>query len=157
MAKTLWPTEADVPRFYGKPGTQQKLIAPPYQLFLYDTRNPVKKVSVHKLVADSAMRVLTKVLEEYGEKEIDRLHLNRFFGALNVRKMRGSRSKMSMHSWGIALDFDATRNGLRTKAPKASFSHRDYIPWWAAWEAEGWYSLGCRHDYDWMHVQAATR
>jgi hypothetical protein len=60
-----------------------------------------------------------------------------------------------MHSWGIALDFDPDRNQLSWGKPKALFSGVGYLPFWQAWEAEGWVSLGRKRDFDWMHVQAA--
>jgi hypothetical protein len=69
--------------------------------------------------------------------------------------MRGG-SQMSMHSWGIALDFDANRNQLRWSSAKAAFAQPEYDAWWAAWEREGWTSLGRTYDYDWMHVEATS-
>jgi hypothetical protein len=35
-------------------------------------------------------------------------------GCFNIRKKRGL-SSMSLHSWGLAIDMSATRNGLNTK------------------------------------------
>jgi len=154
MSTIQWPTHAEVPEYFGEVGSCQIRIKPPYQFYLYDTRDKVSSISLHALVAPSCQRVLDRVLEVYGEKEIDKLHLNRFFGSLVVRQMRGG-SKPSMHSWGIALDFDATRNQLRWGRDKAAFARRVYDPWWEAWEAEGWVSLGRAKGYDWMHVQAA--
>jgi hypothetical protein len=69
--------------------------------------------------------------------------------------MRGG-SRFSMHSWGIAIDFDPERNQLHAHAPEARLSHADAAPFWKAWEAEGWVSLGRAKNYDWMHVQAAS-
>lgn len=152
--KPRWPTQSGVPAFYGSVGKNQTLVEPPYTMYLYDTRQVVRHLSLHVKVADSAVRVLTKVKEVYGESKINELHLNRFFGSLNVRKMRGG-SSWSMHSWGIAIDFDANRNQLRWGRDKAAFAKAEYDPWWQAWEAEGWVSLGREKNYDWMHVQAA--
>jgi hypothetical protein len=73
---------------------------------------------------------------------------------MNVRKMRGS-DAWSMHSWGIALDFDANRNALRMTSKEAAFAKPAYNQWWKLWEDEGWVSLGRERNYDWMHVQAA--
>jgi hypothetical protein len=33
-------------------------------------------------------------------------------GCFNIRKQRGSLSKLSLHSWGIAIDINAAWNGL---------------------------------------------
>ena len=150
----VWPTQTEVPTWYGPIGANQILVKPPYQFYLYDSRTKVKQISLHKKCADSAMRVMQKVLETYGEKDIHKLHLDRFFGSLNVRKMRGG-TAWSMHSWGIAIDFDANNNQLRWGSDKALFAKSDYTPWWQAWEREGWVSLGRQRNYDWMHVQAA--
>jgi len=68
--------------------------------------------------------------------------------------MRGGNS-WSMHSWGIAIDFDASRNQLRWGREKAVLAKPVYDAWWKAWEDEGWVSLGQERNYDWMHVQAA--
>ncbi len=68
--------------------------------------------------------------------------------------MRGGQS-YSMHSWGIAIDFDPERNQLKWGRPRARLSHSDAAPFWDAWEAEGWVSLGRARNFDWMHVQAA--
>lgn len=148
----VWPRQAFVPTFYGKMGTRQTLIKPPYKCF-YDGQL-VKGISLHEKVAPSAARVLAKVLEIYGLDRIKELKLNQYSGSLNVRKMRGG-SLWSMHSWGIAIDWDAGDNQLNWDHTRALFAKPEYVPWWEAWEAEGWISLGRERDYDWMHVQAA--
>lgn len=154
VVKNVWPRQKDVPKFYGPVGKNQVLVKPPYPFRLYDSDKPVSKISLHAKVAPSALRVLARVLEEYGPEKIKELHLDRYFGSLNVRKMRGSAS-YSMHSWGIAIDFDANYNQLNFHKPKATFSKPAYEKWWKAWEDEGWVSLGRTRDFDWMHVQAA--
>lgn len=40
-------------------------------------------------------------------------------GCFNIRKQRGSKTKQSLHSWGIAVDINAFENGLGQK-PKLS-------------------------------------
>lgn len=149
-----WPTQSQVPEFYGPMGENQVLYIPPYQFYLYDSRTKVNHISVHKKVEASLDRVLRRVYEEYGAEEIHKLHLDRFFGSLNIRRMRGG-NRASMHSWGIALDFDANRNALRSTSKTAAFAKPAYDKWWKAWEDEGWVSLGRERNYDWMHVQAA--
>jgi hypothetical protein len=154
MVANVWPPQREVRKFYGPVGQNQVLVTPPYPFVLYDSTKPVKKISLHKLVAPSALRVLERVREEYGLEQIKALHLDRYFGSLNVRRMRGG-SSYSMHSWGIAIDFDANRNPLKWGRDKAAFAKPEYVKWWKAWEDEGWVSLGRTSNYDWMHVQAA--
>jgi hypothetical protein len=154
LLETKWPTQAQVPDFYGERGENQVPYIPPYQFYLYDSKTKVGYISVHRKVEPSLDRILRKVYEQYGPEAIHKLRLDRFFGSLNVRKMRGSNA-WSMHSWGIALDFDANNNALRMTAKEATLARPIYDKWWEAWESEGWVSLGRQRNYDWMHVQAA--
>jgi len=114
----------------------------------------VTSTKCHKKVADSAVRVLSSVLAHYGQDKISELRLDVFGGCYNKRPIRGG-SKWSMHSWGVAFDFDPARNQLKWGREKASFAKPEYNFWWQAWEAEGWTSLGRERNFDWMHVQAA--
>ena len=68
--------------------------------------------------------------------------------------MRGG-TQYSMHSWGIAIDFDPERNQLNWGRDRARLAAADCVPFWDIWEAEGWVSLGRARNFDWMHVQAA--
>ncbi|MBT9370261.1 peptidoglycan-binding protein [Rhizobium sp. CSW-27] len=153
--RNTWPKQDDCMSFYGAVGSRQTTIDLPYSMVLaWDRAIRVRKMTLHEVVAASAMRVLHQVAEIYTERERADLGLDVFGGSLNVRRMRGG-SAYSMHSWGIAIDFDPERNGLQVKAPAARLSHPDAVPFWEAWEAEGWISLGRARDFDWMHVQAA--
>ncbi|KZM49053.1 M15 family metallopeptidase, partial [Labrenzia sp. OB1] len=115
---------------------------------------PVRTITLHSKVAASAERAFHKIRGLYSDRQIKDLGLDLFGGSLNVRRMRGG-SRYSMHSWGIAIDFDPERNRLSWKRPQARLSLDDAIPFWRAWEAEGWVSLGRAANFDWMHVQAA--
>lgn len=153
--KTTWPLQSGVPAFYGAVGTSQTKIDLPFDMFLaWDKGTRVRKMTLHSMVAESATRVFQNIASIYGPNDRKALGLDIFGGSLNVRKMRGG-SSWSMHSWGIAIDFDPERNGLNTRAPAARLSHADAVPFWQAWEAEGWLSLGRARGYDWMHIQAA--
>lgn len=150
-----WPRQRDVPGFYGAVGTHQTSIEIPFDMALaWDKSSRVRKITLHQQVAPSALRVLERVAAIYSAADRHGLGLDLFGGSLNVRRMRGG-TAYSMHSWGIAIDFDPERNALATHAPAARLSHPDAFPFWKAWEAEGWLSLGRARDYDWMHVQAA--
>ena len=156
-----WPmqTQSELTAFYGqaKPTGNPNLVsfAVPYPMVLaWDTTKVVTKITAHKKVKDSILRVLNKTLQHYGPAEIKRLRLDYFGGCFNYRTVRGGTS-LSTHSWGIALDFDPINNQLRWGRDRATFARPEYNKWWEFWEEEGWVSLGRERNYDWMHVQAA--
>ncbi|NDW06962.1 peptidoglycan-binding protein [Jiella pacifica] len=150
-----WPRQSGVSAFYGAVGTRQTRVAVPFDFYLsWSKTTRVKTISLHEKVAPSADRVLQTIAATYSAAERKALGLDLFGGSLNVRKMRGG-SSWSMHSWGIAIDFDPERNQLKWGAPKARLSHDDALPFWKAWEAEGWLPLGRARNFDFMHVQAA--
>ena len=102
----------------------------------------------------SANKPVSRKPDQSRHIEIHRLRLDVWGGCLNVRKMRGG-TRNSMHSWGIALDYDPQNNQLKWGSDRATFAQPDYNKWWEFWEEEGWVSLGRTRNYDWMHVQAA--
>jgi hypothetical protein len=150
-----WPTQSGVSKFYGAMGKNQTTIVPPYPMFIaWDKTDQVEKITLHEKVAESALRVLERVADHYTPVQIKDLGLDLFAGSLNVRKMKGG-DAWSMHSWGIALDFDSERNQLKWGRDKARLGKPDAERFWQLWEEEGWLSLGRARNYDWMHVQAA--
>lgn len=156
---TRWPrqTLTEMTKFYGPAGanTTSLLVPAGYPMVLYDGPQPVKRITVHEKIHDPVLRVLERVLDHYGPDKIRALNLNRYFGCLNVRPMRGG-SAPSTHSWAAALDFDANNNQLRWNKSRALLARPECVKWWEFWEAEGFVSLGRARDFDWMHVQAAT-
>jgi hypothetical protein len=149
-----WPTQAGVPDYFGARDENQTSLALPYPMRLaWDKGEIVRKISIHEKCHDSALRVLIRVADHYGTK-VSQLGLDLFGGCLNVRKMRGG-SAWSMHSWGIAIDFDPERNQLKWGRDRARLAQPDCEMFWKFWEEEGWISLGRAKNYDWMHVQAA--
>jgi hypothetical protein len=154
-----WPMQRQdaLIAFYGQPGDSNQLtrIQLPYPHKLaWEKRTILNSFTCHKKVHDSMKAVLTKVLEVYGIEEIQRLGLDIWSGCVNVRQMRGG-TEWSMHSWGIAVDYDDTNNQLKWGRDRARFARPEYDKWWQCWEEEGWESLGRKKNYDWMHVQAA--
>lgn len=156
-SKQKWPTQTEIrsgKSIFGKQGEPpMKKITPPYTLY-YDGQ-PLKAISVHEKIAESVLRVLTKVLAHYGAEKIHQLKLDRYDGCFNNRSTR-SGSKASMHAWAIAIDWDAADNGNLVKAPKALFSHDEYKYWIQCWKEEG-FTGGFDWDRDWMHVQATAK
>ncbi|WP_424812111.1 peptidoglycan-binding protein [Roseococcus sp. YIM B11640] len=150
-----WPRQSEVSRFYGAVGTNQVMLVLPYTMRIaWDTSKTVTRFQCHEKVHDAFLRVFQKTLAQYGPQRLSELRLDLFGGCLNVRPMRGG-TRMSMHSWGIAIDLDPARNALDMHHDKASFARDEYIPFWRIVESEGLVSLGRVRDFDWMHFQAA--
>lgn len=154
----VWASQAEVrsgKSMFGRPGDESNLvnITPAYQLY-YDGV-PVKTIRVHKLVAKAVQEALEKVKAAYTPAEIHRLGLDDYGGSYNYRATASGKS-MSMHAWGIALDFAPGENAYSMKSPKASLSRPECRAFWEAWESVGAVSLGRARNYDWMHVQFAT-
>lgn len=153
----IWPTQAEVRRgtsIFGKAGCEADLVSlvPPYALYYEGT--PVRSIRVHRLIARHVAEALSEVLTHYGVQEIKRLGLDIYGGSYNYRTTQGSHT-LSMHAWGIALDFAPTANARHFKSPRATLSHPDCHTWWEIWEKHGAVSLGRERDYDWMHLQFA--
>lgn len=157
-----WPTESNVAQFYGPHGTKDGSFRPPmdkvpcpWKLKIAWNLNQSRTfLWCHQKASASLGRVLDQVFTRYGKAEIERLRLNIFSGDYEPRLKKGG-TTWSMHSWGIAFDFDDTNNQLKWGRDRATFAGPDYVDWWEIWESEGWLSLGRTKNYDWMHVQAA--
>ena len=152
-----WPTQAEVRRgtsIFGRAGCEADLVplTPPYPLY-YEGK-AVRSIRVHRLIAKHVQEALAEVLAAYGQETIRRLGLDVYGGSYNYRST-SSGAALSMHAWGIALDFSPSANALHYKAPRASLSHPDCNNWWEIWERHGAVSLGRECDYDWMHLQFA--
>lgn len=154
-----WPRERGVAKFYGPVGTGLTNMDLPYPMRIaWDPLVEVNRIAIHSKCAESAFRVLERILLHYGKKEIDRLGMNLFGGCLAnpPRFKRGSTKSPSMHNWGIAIDFDPVQNQLRWGRDRARLAKPASVKFWEFWEEEGWVSLGRERNYDWMHVQAAN-
>lgn len=178
MTKTKWPMQSGCDAFYGNPRgknglhdakwARDNLVLVPVPFAMktawknakggYD---PITKIRVHRKCAESLTRVLNDIWARAGQKQatINAWGVNLFGGSFAFRTMRGG-SKLSMHSWGCAIDLDPARNGLGDYTPILTPSH----PVALAFKAEGWV-----HGADWngnskvlderrpdaMHFQAA--
>ena len=113
----------------------------------------VVRFLIHQRVHDSAARCFERIAQHYSEAQRRETGIELFGGCLNVRRKRGG-TTWSMHSWGIAIDFDPARNPLRSNRHNARLAQPDCVTFWEIWEEEGWVSLGRMRDFDWMHVEA---
>lgn len=97
-----------------------------------------KRLYCNRDLIEPATAAFTKLIQTGAIRD-----LLTFDGCFNIRKMRGLQT-MSLHSWGVALDFDAFRNQLG-KLP--TMSHRvvdcftssgfDWGGLWAGKRADG--------------------
>lgn len=161
---TDWPNQstAALNKFYGNPDNGSgsadldwqranlTTIIPPYPMF-YDGKK-VGKITVHKLVADSLLRVLTKIGQEFPAAERKRYGLDQFGGVFNFRRKRGG-TGLSTHSWAVAIDLAVALNGFGVKyGSKPNMMPMRVVE---IFEAEGWTWGGLWSNPDAMHFQAA--
>lgn len=152
-------TDAQILAKYGQPGNADNftIIQLPYPMRIaWDPKVTVMKMQCHELVADRFEAVFNDLLKTYGFDQIQKLGIDLFGGCVNVRTMRGSKTKWSRHSWGIAIDLDPARNGLKVKKPVAQFSKPEYNAMFDIFYSHGFLSYGREKDFDWMHIESAT-
>lgn len=155
-----YPKYEELNGFYGKPDFERKThphityISPPYPMYLaWQPSTKLSRIAVHEKCADSLRYALEDIYQFYGWHRIERYGLDQFGGTLNVRNMRGSVHKVSVHAYGAAIDLDPVRNQLSWNKKQS------YIPQHCPdvieiFKAYGWDSLGEKHDMDWQHFQA---
>jgi hypothetical protein len=142
---------------YGKPDDDGSdylvTIALPYPMRLaWDTDTVVTKMRCHRLVANRFVAIFNDLLAHYGLAELKRLGIDLFGGCFSFRKMRGG-NDYSRHSWGIAIDLDPARNGLKQSSKTAQFAKAEYKPMIDIFYKHGFVSLGRERNYDWMHFE----
>ncbi|MFZ1219617.1 MAG: M15 family metallopeptidase [Chthoniobacterales bacterium] len=141
------------------------LVRPPdgWQLFYQDDNGlkPVSGIRLHRKVADGFRAVLTDIWNHVNadlggnasendiRKRLHDLRLDQHSGGFNYRVIHGT-GKLSLHSYGIAIDWDADHN------PQGHSSHTMPVWWYDIWNAHGW--VDGRHftNPDPMHVQFAS-
>jgi hypothetical protein len=141
-------------------------IAPPggWQLFYQGDKGPVKVsgIRMHRLLEESFHSVLSEIWDqarqEIGGAPLDDvirkwLHdrrLDLHGGGFNFRKITGG-AGLSLHSYGIAIDWDPVNNPRKKPLTKT-------LPdwWFDIWKKHGWSDGRGFHTPDPMHVQFAT-
>jgi hypothetical protein len=149
-------TDKQIIERYGQPSDPSKLmvLALPYPMRIaWDTKVVVNKIQCHKKVGAALLAVFNDLLLHYGIEKIQSLGIDLFGGCVNVRLMRGSKTKWSRHSWGIAIDLDPARNKLRETKKTARFARPEYKAMIDIFYKHGFISYGREKDYDWMHFE----
>lgn len=152
--KQRWPHQSDVADYFGDPGRRlsRANIAYPMRI-AWNTDQVVRSFACHEKVVEPIEHIFAETLRHYGTRVGD-LGLDLFGGCYNYRRMRGG-TKLSMHSWGIAVDLDPENNQLRWGRDRARFAREEYEPFWRIVESTGAVSLGRTRNFDWMHFQFA--
>ncbi len=142
---------------FSKAGCESKLVAvkvPENYPLKYDGQR-VKTIRIHELISDRLEAALKDIIEHYGS-DIEKVAPGAciYDGSYNFRKLAGG-SSQSIHSWGLALDFDAANNTMKMTKTTARLAKPIYKPFFDILEAHGFKSLGRRSNMDFMHLQAA--
>jgi hypothetical protein len=154
-------TDKEIIAKYGQPGDLSNIvmIQLPYPLRYAITATKiveVNKMQCHKLAAAHFLAVFNDLQAHYGLDKIKELGIDLFGGCLNVRLQRGSKTKWSRHSWGIAIDLDPARNKLKESAKTARFARPEYKPMIDIFYKNGFIGYGPEKDFDWMHWELSS-
>ena len=155
----LWPRQSSVDTYFGGITLEnQVFVDVPYAMFAEYERLPsqrVYKIQCHEKVATHLSRILQRTEDFYGATNLRKYNLDIFSGSRVVRRVTGGVG-YSMHSYGIAFDFDAAHNEFDQQSwENAAFAKSQYSPWLRFWYEEGAINLGKERNYDWMHFQFA--
>ena len=154
-AESLYQAEQVCPIHFETPGCFVPVpLTLPYPMQVaWGGRGWISKVYVHELVRDSLEIILRRILERLGPDGVRQNGLDQYGGLTNVRMMRGSRTKISRHSFGIPIDINPADNGLRTPWPEKATMPLEAIE---CFEEEGWISYARVRRKDAMHFQATS-
>jgi hypothetical protein len=88
-------------------------ITTPYPLTLsFALDKQVTRVTCHRSVADSLLRVFERILEHFGSfEDVKKARMHLFAGCYNFRPIKDS-SRLSTHAWGAGIDLDSQKNPL---------------------------------------------
>lgn len=165
-APRQWPLQSQCDAFYGDPRPRNaheaynvawakaNLVHVTCPWSLTDFKHHFSAIQIHKKAAPSLARVLARVWDDVGRSEakIHELRYDVFSGSFVYRRKRGAAS-LSMHAYGVAIDWDAPDNPMHAR--RHLFT--DDSPLIRAFKREGWVWGGdwAGDGVDAMHVQAA--
>lgn len=143
-------------------------VTPPagWRLYYQDSSNPLVAISgirMHRLLEASFSLVMQQIWD-YAKQQVTNpssdddirtwLHQNQLDqtgGGFNFRMSTGDTDKLSLHSYGIAIDWDPAHNPHKMPLTKI-------LPdwWYDLWAQNGWSDGRHFSTPDPMHVQFAT-
>lgn len=85
-------------------------IVPPYQMFMTWNQIPVKTIRVHRKVQSYLLKSLQGIGREFSSADISKYGLNQFGGCLCEPRHRRGGDRLSMHSFGAAIDLAPDQN-----------------------------------------------
>lgn len=131
------------------------IVAPYTMIAAWDPKVAITRIRCHRLLAESLKDILRGILAHYGSVvKVRRARMHLFGGAYNFRRISGS-SKLSLHSYGAAIDLDPEHNPLG-RAWKADTGMMP-TPVVDLFEAAGWKWGGrFKSRKDCMHFQATS-
>jgi hypothetical protein len=153
LQHNVWPTQTEV---WGGFYDPLKLVHVqcPWVFTVEGTHS--QTITIHEKCAASLTRILNFIWENAGksQEKIHEFGYDVYDGSYVVRSIRGG-SQPSMHSYGIAMDWNAAANPQHAPISQTKFKPDSLIT--QAFEAEGWiwggrWSVG---SIDAMHFQAA--
>ena len=143
-------TEQQLNEKYGIPSESlTDIFIMPYPMELsWDRKVRTRKIKLHKDEGQSFIKACQEIVDTYGMDKVIEAGLNVFGGSFVIREMRNG-TKLSTHSWGIAVDLDPDRNDLKGK----NNNLLNYPEILDIFEKYGWNNLGRYKGYDSMHIQ----
>jgi len=162
------PKPSEIVKFYGNPDTNGDgqpdpkweaanliYIVPPYRM-QWSWGGECKRIRVHKKCADSLLRCLTKIGQEFDVKARTYYQLDRCGGGYTFRPIRGVSDRLSMHAYGAAIDLAPELNPLGHKwYPNGYRMMPEEVV--KIFADEGWYFGGLFRRPDCQHMEYVDR
>ena len=158
LTKQHWPSQHTIWTTWNHPGTvawvHENLTDVKCPWVLHIDKIILHSIQINKKCAASLERILQYIWIKAGstQEAIEALHYDRYSGSYNYRPIRGA-SALSMHAYGLAVDFDDQEN--QQHETRHLFQDSSLIV--EAFKAEGWVWGGdwSSGSIDAMHFQAA--
>lgn len=98
----------DLNKTVGPPGETDHLVKRPFPFKLYLNGNknmPCNNFYGNKYIAEAVLDSFREILDVFGVEFIRNNGLDSYGGCYNYRTVRGTVDKLSVHSWGMAIDY----------------------------------------------------